>query len=1277
MKHFLLSFLLLSTLSLTAQDISRLENYLVGTRITYLTGQCGEEVPEAAGRLSFCDAKGNLGIVTHSLGLNGRGVLQMLPNNYNDSEVYVTRGGISIRHVDGSWENVPNVAAEVIYDDDPPSNDGTIETGVVAKNGLIYFTVRTRRRRIVNTYDLITKQITSVPMPRTGGMNLLAYDEEDDAVFALLSEFRNVDLYRLSPTGSELVNNLDDLPGTLSVSINTNKFSARGDSLYFSGPRGLYAINKDNYGNTLYDNSTTGRLPFDRVNDFEFAADGTLWMAQGDRNNGALVRYDRAMNSYDEFEIVVPEQNNPLIVTRFDDLAILNDGRISAVASNFSAIIDLDVSGPQPVWSYIDMDSTNALATPITYRPNQVVRHAGAIYYLTNDFSTGNNGNNEVLIRRNDGSWDTRNDNRPTNISYHDVERFQYFVPTLQGGMYLYSADDDIISYVGPDGNLRSSQHRNIPYRTPTVDQEGRLAFAAASGSTPNYQLLDYPFVRSIGKVRYGNNLTAAYGNVVAFFERTKGVYTRTVNGSVVALDTLPDPTSYADYYHFGVDSKGVAWLASQDRGQGMEFVRYDPATGAADRFSPSLKVGSPTKVISAPDEHVYFIGNRGVILYDGTSFHGISNTDDARLQSVADAVVDTEGRLWIMTGQGDRIHRITNFATNPTFSTDTLKQILPLITVSGGASMALDHKGDIWIEGVTSVWKITDQLTEPFFRPAGGGRTLSGRVYVDTNGNGTVEEDETVYNQVVAVFTNGRVRQTTTDREGRYVFLLDGESGDYRITLPVLGRAYGADIRQQTVTVDNTDGDVAGPDFALFIKNYSSLFFQTANRSGMWGFDRDGFENSFTTAVTNLSTTDAFRDLEIDFSYYNLQPGTGNTLPEVKKVTVTRLTPNGATTLVDEIRIDPQTHRWSLPDVKPTAYVREDLNLLPEIREVEDTVTTSMIVDRLEARQTLIIKIETDLYAASRTGTTIGYGPRRTDSPDFNPNDDPNLSNGPYFFYPSETDNLPPGDFYDDPNSPYVDPSDIYEPAPYLDPADVYGPSPYLSPVRSSYDPNDKLVDGGLASGVNDTGLATNWFTYTIRFENSGNFSAKDVYVVDTIDGLLEPSSLNLLDASHDVAVDYKLSNDSVTVLRFNFEDIYLPFVDSLNDGYVRFALRSKDVKAIGDTITNQAAIYFDQNPAIITNVVRNRFIEIISDVRELSPGQIDLSVFPNPAFESVNIRSEHRILDVDLLDVRGQLISKNGATSVLSVGHLPSGVYLLRVTTDRGVGTRKLILR
>ncbi|MCB0692353.1 MAG: hypothetical protein KDC16_11965, partial [Saprospiraceae bacterium] len=159
---------------------------------------------------------------------------------------------------------------------------------------------------------------------------------------------------------------------------------------------------------------------------------------------------------------------------------------------------------------------------------------------------------------------------------------------------------------------------------------------------------------------------------------------------------------------------------------------------------------------------------------------------------------------------------------------------------------------------------------------------------------------------------------------------------------------------------------------------------------------------------------------------------------------------------------------------------------------------------------------------------------------------------------------------------------------------------------VVNSYDPNDKTCLEGdklLPEMVGD------YVHYMIRFENTGTAEAVNIVVRDSIDpARFDISTLQIVDASHELETRINDGN----IVEFIFKDIYLPYEDDTNDGYVVFKIKTKDDLVIGDIFENQADIFFDYNAPIITNLASTEVAEFSAthDIKE----NIMLSLQPNP---------------------------------------------------------------
>ncbi len=130
--------------------------------------------------------------------------------------------------------------------------------------------------------------------------------------------------------------------------------------------------------------------------------------------------------------------------------------------------------------------------------------------------------------------------------------------------------------------------------------------------------------------------------------------------------------------------------------------------------------------------------------------------------------------------------------------------------------------------------------------------------------------------------------------------------------------------------------------------------------------------------------------------------------------------------------------------------------------------------------------------------------------------------------------------------------------------------------------------------------------FEYRIDFQNTGNDTAFNVVLIDTISKSLDLLSFLPIASSH----PYILDVDSPGVLKFEFDNILLPDSgtnEALSKGFVVFSINRDSSLTEGDTISNSASIYFDFNQPIITNtatvklydcnnVLSNLFFTILS---------------------------------------------------------------------------------
>ena len=146
------------------------------------------------------------------------------------------------------------------------------------------------------------------------------------------------------------------------------------------------------------------------------------------------------------------------------------------------------------------------------------------------------------------------------------------------------------------------------------------------------------------------------------------------------------------------------------------------------------------------------------------------------------------------------------------------------------------------------------------------------------------------------------------------------------------------------------------------------------------------------------------------------------------------------------------------------------------------------------------------------------------------------------------------------------------------------------MQDVVNSYDPNDKTCLQGTTLLDNMVG---DYVDYLIRFENTGTADAVNITILDEINPeVFDINSLHVTDSSHPV-----FARTDGDVVQFVFQDIYLPYQESDNKGYVAYKIKTWDHLQVGDSLKNTANIYFDFNYPITTNTTVTTVVTDMDD--------------------------------------------------------------------------------
>ena len=224
---------------------------------------------------------------------------------------------------------------------------------------------------------------------------------------------------------------------------------------------------------------------------------------------------------------------------------------------------------------------------------------------------------------------------------------------------------------------------------------------------------------------------------------------------------------------------------------------------------------------------------------------------------------------------------------------------------------------------------------------------------------------------------------------------------------------------------------------------------------------------------------------------------------------------------------------------------------------------------------------------------------------------------------------------------------------------------------VKSGCDPN--YIENAPAGCLALTASSTN-LKYTIHFENTGNDTAFNIYVLDTLSSNLDSHSLKVTFAAK--AMNISMFNDGgYNVVKFDFPGINL--LDSshhgLCDAAVAYTINSLPSLPLGATIDNRAGVYFDYNAVVLTNTAEN---VVGCTTTSLSNSNVQVGenfeVYPNPVSDELTIVADNNVYSgMMITNTFGQIIKQQPLTvsiTRLNINTLSPGVYYIRLSQENG---------
>ncbi|MCI1265926.1 MAG: T9SS type A sorting domain-containing protein [Saprospiraceae bacterium] len=225
---------------------------------------------------------------------------------------------------------------------------------------------------------------------------------------------------------------------------------------------------------------------------------------------------------------------------------------------------------------------------------------------------------------------------------------------------------------------------------------------------------------------------------------------------------------------------------------------------------------------------------------------------------------------------------------------------------------------------------------------------------------------------------------------------------------------------------------------------------------------------------------------------------------------------------------------------------------------------------------------------------------------------------------------------------------------------------------VFASCDPNEKEASPTGYTTENIINKETK-IDYSVHFQNTGNDTAFRVVITDTISHDLDLSTLSIHSASH----PFNWNIEKGRILKFTFLPIQL--VDSFANekasrGYVNYSIMPKNDLPLGTQIKNTANIYFDFNPAVVTNTYIHTIGKpVISAVFHYKHPSYSVKAYPNPFSDQITFELDKNQSNfkLELLDLFGRTIfTQHESTNILALKQINiplQGMFIFKIYNNK----------
>ncbi len=227
---------------------------------------------------------------------------------------------------------------------------------------------------------------------------------------------------------------------------------------------------------------------------------------------------------------------------------------------------------------------------------------------------------------------------------------------------------------------------------------------------------------------------------------------------------------------------------------------------------------------------------------------------------------------------------------------------------------------------------------------------------------------------------------------------------------------------------------------------------------------------------------------------------------------------------------------------------------------------------------------------------------------------------------------------------------------------------------ITGSWDPNYIAVSPNGCIPSTATPLQ-----YAIGFENTGNDTAHNIFILDTLPASLDASTLKVDVASANMVLTKSRFGEQ-TILKFDFPNIMLPDSTHHNlcSGVLFFTVNTKSGLPDGAVVNNRAGIYFDDNGVVMTNAATN-IVNCPGSLQTLQPRLPQIMVYPNPANNELMIVTGNSPFNsFTITNQLGQVILQgqlSGTRNQVDISSFAAGMYFISLSGDAGSKVLKFV--